>query len=62
VAKSTRRREGDGRFVPLTSVAKNWLKPIRKESGDCVPYGSTPFGKLWREMTDAIEVPRIDND
>jgi integrase len=61
VAKSTRRRQGDERFVPLSSAAKDWLKPIRQQTGDCVPYGSTHFGKLWRAMTDSIGVPRIDN-
>jgi hypothetical protein len=28
VAKSTRRRQGDERFVPLSSAAKDWLKPM----------------------------------
>lgn len=61
VAKSTRRESGDERFIPLNDAAKSWLGPIRKTEGECVPHGNTHFTKLWREMTDAAKVPRIDN-
>jgi integrase len=61
VAKSTRRESGDERFIPLNDAAKSWLGPIRQESGDCVPHGAKKFGELWREMTDATKVVRIDN-
>jgi hypothetical protein len=45
----------------LNDAAKSWLGPIRQESGDCVPHGAKKFGELWREMTDATKVVRIDN-
>lgn len=61
IAKSTRRNSGDERFIPLTDAAKSWLGPLRKASGDCVPHGAKKFGELWREMTNAAKVPRIDN-
>jgi site-specific recombinase XerD len=60
VAKGTQ-RESDERFIPLNDAAKSWLEPIKKESGDCVPVAAKKFGELWREMTDAAKVPRIDN-
>jgi integrase len=61
VAKGTRRESGDERFIPLNDAAKRWLKPIRKGAGDCVEHSASKFGQLWREMTDAAKVPRIDN-
>ena len=60
VAKGTQ-RESDERFIPISEAAKSWLEPIKKESGDCVPVAAKRFGVLWREMTDAAKVPRIDN-
>jgi integrase len=61
VAKGTRRERGDERFVPLSETAKEWLEPIRKTSGSCVPVAAKKFGELWRKLTDDIKVPRIDN-
>ena len=66
VAKSTRRDSGDERFIPLNEAAKRWLgtewiAKIRKAGGDCVLHSASKFGQLWRKMTDAAKVPRIDN-
>jgi integrase len=61
VAKGTNRERGDERFVPLSDTAKEWLEPIKEDSGACVPFGAKKFGELWRELTDTAEVPRIDN-
>jgi len=61
VAKGTRRESGDERYIPLNDAAKSWLKPIKKDSGDCVPVAAKKFGELWRELTDKAEVPRVDN-
>jgi integrase len=61
VAKGTRRHAGDERFTPLSDTAKEWLAPIRKTSGPCVPIGHRKFGELWRAMTDLAKVPRVDN-
>lgn len=61
VAKGTRRHAGDERFTLLSDTAKEWLAPIRKISGPCVPLGHRKFGELWRAMTDKAKVPRVDN-
>jgi integrase len=61
VAKGTRRGSGDERYTPLSSAAKRWLEPIRKESGPCVAIGLNKFGELWRQLTDALHIERIDN-
>jgi integrase len=61
VAKSTRRDEGDERYIPLNDAAKYWLEPIRKAEGDCVPYSAKKFGEVWREMTDKARIERVDN-
>jgi hypothetical protein len=61
VAKSTRRRDGDERFILLNEAAKEWLVGIRKDSGECVPFGAKKFWTLWREMTDKFQIPRINN-
>ncbi len=66
VAKSTRRESGDERYIRLNGAAKRWLgtewiTKVRKSGGDCVPHSASKFGQLWRKMTDAAKVPRIDN-
>lgn len=61
VAKGTNRERGDERFVPLSDTAREWLEPIKADSGACVPFGAKKFGELWRGLTDAAKVPRIDN-
>jgi integrase len=61
VAKGTRRERGDERFVPLSDTAKEWLEPIRKTDGACVPFSAKKFGELWRKLTNTAKVPRIDN-
>jgi integrase len=60
VAKGTK-RESDERHAPLNDTARVWLEPCRQESGDCVPVAASKLGDLFREMTDAVGVPRIDN-
>jgi hypothetical protein len=61
VAKGTRRHHGDERFTPISDTAKEWLAPIRKTIGPCVPLGARKFGEQWRSMTDKAKVPRVDN-
>jgi integrase len=61
VAKGTRRGSGDVRYTPLSSAAKRWLEPIRKESGPCVAMSHKKFSVLWRQLTDALHIERIDN-
>ena len=64
VAKSTKRDSGDERFIPLNEAAKYWLSFLwktRKTEGDCIPISHSEFSKLWVEMTDKAEIPRISN-
>jgi integrase len=42
VAKSTRRRD-DERWIELSQTAQEWLRPIHKGSGPCVPYSHKKF-------------------
>jgi integrase len=61
VAKGTK-RASDERHVPLNNAAKKWLAQFRdRTSGDCVELDHSRFTGLWKEMTDAIDVPRIPN-
>jgi integrase len=60
VSKGTK-RESDERYIPLSDAAKRWLAKFRNDTGDCVKLDGRTFSKLWQEMTDGIEVPRIPN-
>jgi integrase len=60
VAKGTK-RQSDERHVPLSDAAKKWLASFQNETGDCVKLDNRKFSELWKEMTDAIDVPRIPN-
>jgi integrase len=60
VAKGTK-RETDERYAPLNETARAWLEPYRQDRGDCVPVSASKLYELFGKMTDAVDVPRIDN-
>ena len=45
VAKKTRRKTGDRRFVPIEPALVHWLKPYRKESGPVVELSDSNLRK-----------------
>jgi integrase len=48
VAKTTKRKSGDRRYVPMEDALIHWLEPHRKNSGQVVPYAESWFRKLLR--------------
>ena len=59
VAKTTRRKTNE-RLIPMSSTAQAWLSQFRNETGDCVTVHGH-FNDMWKELTDAAKVPRVDN-
>jgi integrase len=50
VAKTTKRKSGDRRYVPMEPALIHWLEPHRKESGPIAPYAESWFRKLLRGL------------
>jgi integrase len=48
VAKTTKRKSGDRRYIPMEPALIDWLTPHRKESGTVAPYAESWFRKLLR--------------
>ena len=48
VAKQTRRKSGDRRFVKIEPALEEWLKPYQKKSGPVVQFTESWFRKLLR--------------
>jgi integrase len=48
VAKQTRRKSGDRRFVKIEPALEEWLKPYQKKSGPVVEFTESWFRKLLR--------------
>jgi integrase len=48
VAKQTRRKSGDRRFVRIEPALEEWLKPYKKKSGPVVEFTESWFRKLLR--------------
>lgn len=47
VAKKTRRRVGDRRFIPIERALEHWLDPYKKESGPVVELSDSCSGSGW---------------
>ena len=48
VAKTTKRKSGNRRYVPIEDALVHWLEPHRKSSGQVVSYAESWFRKLLR--------------
>jgi integrase len=60
VAKGTK-RESDERYPPINDTALHWLEPIKRDTGDVVPFAAGKLTEYWHALTDAAGVPRIQN-
>jgi hypothetical protein len=62
VGKSTRRKSGNERFVPMDKYLRNWLSIyIGKHSGPIVPDMHKEFAENMRKLHKVAEVPAIHN-
>jgi integrase len=62
VGKSTRRKSGNERFVPMDKYLLNWLSIyIGKHAGPIVPDMHKEFAENMRKLHKAAEVPAIHN-
>ena len=61
VGKSTRRRSGNERFIPLNRYVMNWLSLAGERDGRIVPVMHTEFAEKMRALHKAAGVPSIHN-
>lgn len=62
VGKSTRRKSGNERWVPMDKYLRNWLSIyVGKRSGPIVPDMHKEFAENMRKLHKAAEVPAIHN-
>jgi integrase len=61
VAKRTKRSLGDERFIPMTEAFRHWLEPIKKDSGQIVPFQHNKFYHRLRDVIDSAGVEGVDN-
>jgi integrase len=62
VGKSTRRKSGNERFVPMDRYLRNWLSIYAgKHSGPIVPDMHKEFAENMRKLHKVAEVPAIHN-
>lgn len=61
VGKSTRRRSGNERFVPMSSHVMNWLALAKETDGRIVPAMHAEFADKMRILHKAASVPQIHN-
>ena len=55
VAKKTKRKTGDRRFVSLEPALEYWLKPYRKDAGPVVELADSWFRKRYALLCAAVE-------
>ena len=48
VAKKTKSRSGDRRYIPMLPALIDWLAPHRKDAGPIVPYAESWLRKIFR--------------
>ncbi len=62
VGKSTRRKRGNERFVPMDKYLRNWLSIyVGKRKGPIVPVQHSEFAERMRELHASAEIPIIHN-
>jgi len=61
VGKSTRRKSGNERFVPMDKYVRNWLSVYKKQTGPIVPVMHKEFAEEMRELHKDAKVPAIHN-
>jgi integrase len=55
VAKKTKRKTGNRRFVPIEPALEYWLKPIAKTEGPVVELADSWFRKRYAKLCAAVE-------
>jgi len=62
VGKSTRRKSGNERFIPMDKYLLNWLSiHVGKHKGPIVPIQHTEFAEQMRALHKTAEIPIVHN-
>jgi integrase len=61
VAKRTRRKSGDRRYIPMEDALIHWLEPHRKETGGIAAYADSWFRKRFAKLCQAADYRPIKN-
>jgi hypothetical protein len=62
VAKKTKRKTGDRRFIPMEGALVHWLEPYRKDSGPVVELADSWFRKRFALLLQAVEQEAAKNE